>query len=109
MEWKPKRWITIDPKTGKESLASPPAGATYMPWSAGPRICPGKKFSQVEFVAVISTLLRSCRIEPWAIEGKMKSVDEAKKALMEVVYDSETRVTPRIKNPQNAGVVFVDR
>jgi cytochrome P450 len=37
MEWKPKRWITIDPKTGKETLASPPPGATFVPWSAGPR------------------------------------------------------------------------
>jgi hypothetical protein len=79
-----------------------------MPWNIGPRICPGKKFSQVEFVAVISTLLRTCRIEPWVMEG-MASVEEAKEELLRVMYDTDMRITPRMAHAQNAGVIFVDR
>jgi hypothetical protein len=38
LEWKPQRWIKIDPDTKKEVLAPPPAGAAFVAWSCGPRI-----------------------------------------------------------------------
>ncbi|KAJ9604023.1 hypothetical protein H2200_011546 [Cladophialophora chaetospira] len=107
LEWKPQRWITTDPKTGKEMIAPPPTGTTFVPWSAGPRICPGKKFSQVEFVAVISTLLKEYRLEPMALEGKTK--EEAGAALIEVLEDSMNVITPKMRRPEDAGVVFVKR
>jgi cytochrome P450 len=37
LEWKPRRWIKVDPKTGKETISPPPPGATFVPWSVGPR------------------------------------------------------------------------
>lgn len=109
LEWKPRRWITTDPKTGQEIIAQPPNGVSFLAWSVGPRICPGKKFSQVEFVAVISTLLKSYRVEPMFIEGKMKSAQQARDALLEVVNDSENVITPKMRRPNDAGVVFVAR
>ncbi|KIW20203.1 hypothetical protein PV08_00778 [Exophiala spinifera] len=109
LEWKPQRWITTDPDTGKEILAQPPPGAVYFPWASGPRICPGKKFSQVEFVAVIAVLLRSYRIKPLIIEGKMKTEKDARAALIEVMEDSRTRVTVNMRHPENAGVDIEDR
>lgn len=41
LEWKPERWITS--KDGEETVMKPTAG-TFVPWSSGPRVCPGKKF-----------------------------------------------------------------
>ncbi|ORY03138.1 cytochrome P450 [Clohesyomyces aquaticus] len=58
----PGRWIKPGASLNDETLLPAPLG--YTPWSHGPRICPGMKFSQVEFTAVLSTVLRTCRIEP---------------------------------------------
>lgn len=109
LEWRPQRWIRIDPRTGKESIAPPPPGAVFMPWSTGPRVCPGRKFSQVEFVAVIASLLKGCRLEPLVIEGKMQTMEQARRALLEVIEDSQNIITPKLRRPEDAGVVLVDR
>ncbi|KAK5458405.1 hypothetical protein LTS15_004486 [Exophiala xenobiotica] len=66
----------------KETLAPPPPGAAYIPWAVGPRVCPGKKFSQVECVTVIAMLLRSYRLKPLVIEEKMKTEEQTKQALI---------------------------
>ncbi|KAF2418232.1 hypothetical protein EJ08DRAFT_552309, partial [Tothia fuscella] len=51
-----------------------PAGGHFAPWASGPRVCPGRKFARVEFVATISTLFRGARIEA---EGVGKETKEA--------------------------------
>ncbi|KIW27557.1 uncharacterized protein PV07_07285 [Cladophialophora immunda] len=109
LKWNPRRWIVADPATGKESIAHPPPGAAFVPWSVGPRVCPGKKFSQVEFVAVISTLLREYRLKPLIMEGKMTTEEQASSALLEVLEDSMNVITPKMRRPEDAGVVFVRR
>jgi len=109
LEWNPKRWITIDPRTGRETIAQPPTGVPFLAWSVGPRICPGKKFSQVEFVAVIATVLKSFRIKPQIIPGKMQTEKQARDALLDVVNDSVYVITPKISRPGDAGVVFTPR
>lgn len=58
--FRPTRWI--NPPGSASPLFQPPRGA-YIPWSAGPRVCPGQKMAQVEFVAIFLTLLRRHRIE----------------------------------------------
>ena len=74
--WKPSRWISSSPPAApptsinnttttlaprQESLISP-LQSTYFPWSDGPQNCPGAKFAQVEFVAVLACLLRDHRV-----------------------------------------------
>lgn len=67
----------------------------------------GKKFSQVEFVAVISTLLHGYRVKAAPIGGK--TLEQAKQALLEVVEDSMNVITPKMRRPEDAGVFFVKR
>ena len=67
----------------------------------------GKKFSQVEFVAVISTMLAGHRLKPLVSDGK--SEEEAASALIEVLEDSMNVITPKMRRPEDAGVVFVKR
>ena len=69
--------------------------------------CPGKKFSQVEFVAVISTLLKGYRLRPLVTGDKTE--EQASSALLEVVEDSMNMITPKMRRPEDAGVVFVKR
>ena len=109
LTWRPQRWIRIDPKTGRECIAPVPAGGAFMAWSTGPRVCPGKKFSQVEFVAVISSMLRRYRLKPLTVSGKTTTEEQARLALLEVIEDSQNIITPKMRKPEDAGVVFVER
>ncbi|KAF5265263.1 hypothetical protein FOXYS1_3916 [Fusarium oxysporum] len=94
LQWLPSRWITTD-ETG-EKLAPTPTGA-FLPWAAGPRVCPGKKFSQVEFVAVMACLLKEYTVEPDA-EGDLK--EAASRALMEEAKQSSFNFLLKVKHPE---------
>lgn len=97
--WRPNRWIirSSDAKglEGEEFLQ--PTPGSYVPWANGPRICPGKKFSQVEFVAVISCLLGRHHVEPVLLEGE--SQEEALKRILKLVEDSDVEVTLKMNHP----------
>ncbi|OJJ97552.1 hypothetical protein ASPACDRAFT_32477 [Aspergillus aculeatus ATCC 16872] len=67
MAWKPSRWITV--AEASERVITP-ARSSFLPWSDGPQNCPGNKFSQVEFVAVMATLLRTHRVDAIAKPGE---------------------------------------
>ncbi|TGJ76588.1 hypothetical protein E0Z10_g10868 [Xylaria hypoxylon] len=79
--WKPSRWISQ-----ATSVSTPPIGQylneqlltpkpnTYFPWSDGPQKCPGKKFAEVEAVAVFACLFKQHRL---LIEKKAHESDEA--------------------------------
>ena len=73
-------------------------------------MCPGKKFSQVEYVAVISQLLTKYRLEPFVMaERGMKTKEDAAKALMDTVWAAGFNLTPRITKGKEAGVCLVKR
>ncbi|MCJ1329990.1 hypothetical protein MMC10_006671 [Thelotrema lepadinum] len=108
--FRPQRWITPpDPSSDslEESLLSPSPG-TFLPWSLGPRQCPGMKMSQVEFVGVIATVLREVRLEAVTLPGE-KSVEEAKQRLQGVVDGSAPRVTLTMGRPRDVVVRWVRR
>jgi cytochrome P450 len=56
-DFRPSRWIN-----SSGGLITPEKG-TFIPWSGGPRICPGMKMAQVEFVATFATLFRAAKCE----------------------------------------------
>ncbi|KAK5092027.1 hypothetical protein LTR70_007894 [Exophiala xenobiotica] len=58
--FRPSRWL--NPSGSATPLFQPPKG-TYLPWSSGPRVCPGQKMAQVEFVGVMATLFAGHRME----------------------------------------------
>ncbi|KAJ9602782.1 hypothetical protein H2200_012562 [Cladophialophora chaetospira] len=110
LEWKPKRWIMVDPDSKKEVIAPPPPGAAFVAWSVGPRICPGKKFSQVEFTAVLSLLVANYRLEPLLMAEKgMKTKDDGRKAILDVIWASHNMLTPKMGRGKEAGVALVKR
>lgn len=71
MSWRPQRWIkiiqsgsgTLEQQGEEEELITPLRG-TFMGWSEGARDCPGRKFSQVEFVATIAAICRDGEVDP---------------------------------------------
>ncbi|KAI0836655.1 cytochrome P450 [Hypoxylon sp. FL0890] len=65
LTWRPSRWIRPGPANmpGHEEIEMNQRGV-FLGWSEGIRDCPGEKFSQVEFVALLVGLFRKWRVEP---------------------------------------------
>lgn len=87
--WRPSRWIVSSPDPSNdfegETFCTPLKGGD-IPWSDGGRACPGKKFTQVEFVAAMAALFRDHYVEPLVEHGE--SMERARKRMEEVVADS---------------------
>jgi cytochrome P450 len=108
LEWLPSRWITRD-ETGGEKMTPMPTGA-FLPWAAGPRVCPGKKFSQVEFVAVLACLLKEYTVEPDADgQGDDNLTTAASMALMEEAKQSSFNFLLKVKHPEKIKLRCVRR
>ena len=92
LEWKPSRWIesTSDSDSfDKETITTPRKGS-FIAWSEGLRICPGKKFSQVEFVASMAAVFRDWYVEPLLEEGE--SLEVARKRVLKLVEEDTGQV-----------------
>jgi hypothetical protein len=68
----------------------------------GARICPGKKFAQVEFVAVMAAFFREHRILVVPRDGE--SLRGAQGRIIDMVEDSEVLILLRMKNPGSVAV-----
>lgn len=105
--WRPDRWIVSSDNTEGvfegEKLVEHVNGR-FLPWA---RICPGRKFSQVEFVAAIATLFRGQRVQPMVEDGE--SVEEARKRLMGLLEDMSLTTTLRMNHPERLKLVWGER
>ncbi|KAI2848382.1 hypothetical protein CBS11852_2944 [Aspergillus niger] len=70
-EFRPTRWLD------DAGQVVTPAKGTFIPWSAGPRICPGMKMSEVEFVGAMATLFRHARCEPMQKGKLLQQMDDS--------------------------------
>ncbi|KAK4184521.1 cytochrome P450 [Podospora australis] len=106
-EWKPQRWIgsashstpvssaadfsteknnptTMGANVEDEILLPPPSRGNYLGWSEGSRDCPGKKFSQVEWVAFMATMFRDYKVEP-RLEHPGESPEQARGRVLDYI------------------------
>ncbi|GKZ57622.1 hypothetical protein AnigIFM60653_012028 [Aspergillus niger] len=96
LTWKPSRWITKSASGDASEAIITPSRSTYFPWSDGPQNCPGNKFSQVEFVAVMAALLRSHRVHPVANPGE--SPKETRARVLATTQDVDLQLLLRMTN-----------
>ena len=111
LSWRPSRWISpptalssngsnsdLDTCPHQEELLTP-IQSTYFPWSDGPQNCPGAKFAQVEFVAVLAHLLWNHRltIVPDADESSEKARDRA----LATTEDCDMELLLRMRDADN--------
>jgi len=99
--WRPDRWIipSHDENGLRHEDFFQPTPGSYVPWAYGPRICPGKKFSQVEFVAVVACLLRHHRVEPILLDGESHA--KASERILKVVEDAGIEMMLKMKRPEH--------
>ncbi|OJD25567.1 hypothetical protein ACJ73_03064 [Blastomyces percursus] len=90
-EFRPSRCIDTSGE-----LFVPPKGS-YLPWSSGPRICPGLKMSQVKFVAVMAAIFRSARCEPLPTAG-IEKPEALRRRLRRLTRDSVSKLTLQLRN-----------
>ena len=106
LEWRPDRWLKRS-TTGQEEFTQVQPG-NYVPWADGPRVCVGRKFSQVEFVAVMATLFWQYRVQPKLQPGQ--SASDGRRALMRMIHDSAIfAITLQIQQPRSVGLVWEAR
>ena len=114
--WRPSRWIISSASNKYTKYAEKdktqmdhevlitPAKGSYIPWSDGSRNCPGKKFSQVEFVAVMACLFRDHCLRPTLLQGE--SLERAQDRVLQVVADSKVGLLLQMRDPSLVAVVW---
>lgn len=116
--WRPTRWIKTTPtpdSKGKgdsifdrESISSPPPGS-FLPWADGERVCPGKKFAQVELVGAVSALFAGgWRVEP-VREEEGESMEAARGRVKGIIKDSGMVLLIEMLHPERVGLRWVRR
>jgi hypothetical protein len=71
-------------------------------------VCPGKKFSQVEFVAIMAGLFRDWRVEPVLEKGE--DLAAASKRVMRLVEEDTGQVLLlQMLHPERAPLVWKKR
>jgi hypothetical protein len=76
----------------------------YNPWIAGPRVCPGKKFGQVESVAIIARLFKKGRTRTKFEAGEGE--EDAFRRVKEVIEDSVFDITLHMRHPERISLVW---
>jgi cytochrome P450 len=94
-------------KTSGRPFIKPAPKGSFIPWSTGPRGCPGQKMSQVEFVSVFTQILREYKIEVVLKDGE--SPDMGRRRAEEVMNDSAPKLTMQMSRPQDLNLRFVAR
>ncbi|KAK2756986.1 hypothetical protein FQN54_004954 [Arachnomyces sp. PD_36] len=101
----PKRFISTSAAGDEMFVLS--EDALFASWMFGPRVCPGKKFSQVEFVGAVAQVLSEYRVEILRQDGESETA--ARSRLMGVLDEKFFNVSAHLRRPEDAGIRFVRR
>ncbi|KAF3055565.1 Cytochrome P450 3A13 [Daldinia childiae] len=106
LEWRPSRWIRLGSnKPGDEEIDMNRRGV-FLGWSEGTRDCPGKKFSQVEFVALMVGLFRQWRVDP-VKKYSGENIEAARRRVLDLIReDSGWILLLQILHPERAPLVW---
>ncbi|KUI71949.1 Cytochrome P450 4ae1 [Cytospora mali] len=112
--WRPSRFIRSPSQGGAstqpfddEEFINPRRG-TFLAWSGGARDCVGRKFSQVEFVAVMASLFRDWRVKPVMAEGETAEAAR-KRVLDQIETDSAPVLLLQMLHPERCPLVWEKR
>jgi cytochrome P450 len=109
MTWDPTRFIDTSPGKDDTDIESEQlrtfADGHYIPWSHGERVCPGKRFSQVELAAVIAVLFHGHGVEPVPETGE--SIADARERAQRTSLDIQMTLLNEMYRPERLGLRWV--
>ena len=113
-EGEPYPVSTFDPRLwlkskGKESFT--PVPGSYYPFSGGSRPCVGKRFAEIEIVAVLASMFAEYQVELEPVEGEGDEKIGMEKARLRAIKEMSTNVgfIPAIKLTGKVPLRFVKR
>jgi hypothetical protein len=80
-----------------------------MPWAWGQRVCPGKRFSQVELAAVLAALFKDWRVEVVPEAGETSEQAQKRAWASSLKVDHEGHMLHEMVNPKSVGLRWVKR
>lgn len=108
LEWRPSRFIRSSGGVLDDEEFVTPARGTFLAWSGGARDCVGRKFSQVEFVAVIATLFRDWRVYP--VPREKETEEGARKRIpYQIENDSAPVLLLQMLHPERSPLAWRKR
>lgn len=115
LEFRPSRWIQTSPITAGDNEADiplfdrevllKPLRTVYMSWLDGSHVCPGRKFSQVEYVGLMVGLLGGHYVEP-ARETLGEDIEHARQRTKDCLADSGTKLVFEMLRPETVPLVW---
>lgn len=78
---------------------------TFVPWFEGVRVCPGKKFAQVDFVAAMTALFRTHHVNPIVHSGE--DIGHARQRILHMVMDSNMGLLLQLRNPSSVSLKWI--
>ncbi|KAI0146292.1 putative cytochrome P450 [Xylariaceae sp. FL1272] len=109
-QWLPSRWIstpthttTATPDQFADEELIVPNKSIFFPWGDGPQICPGKKFAEVEAVAVLACLFRTHRLAVQKQAGESESA--AIQRAIECSNDVDLEMLVRLRDADRVTLV----
>ena len=111
LSWMPRRWITTQAPpqvcVGRETLL-PDTNVWYMPWAIDQHVCPGKRYSQVEIVAVLARIFGEYRVTPTREMEETK--DEARDRVVKIAMETQSKaLLNEMRSPDKVGLIWVKR
>ncbi|KAF2874783.1 cytochrome P450 [Massariosphaeria phaeospora] len=105
MTWNPARFVYSvgdSQDVFEAEKLRPSTEKTFLPWSYGDRVCPGKKFSQVELAATLAILFRNHRVDPVPENGE--TLKEARARAQKASLDIQMTLLCEMYQPQLVGL-----
>lgn len=110
LAWDPARFIESGTEKNEKDMESEQLrtfqDGAYIPWSHGERVCPGKRFSQVELAAVLAVLFRKHYVEPVPEVGELPA--DARKRAQQVSLDIQMTLLNEMYQPERLGLRWVE-
>ncbi|KAF7913132.1 uncharacterized protein EAE98_011682 [Botrytis deweyae] len=119
LSWNPSRFISMSStSTSTEKYSTQDfdkekvEGDTsnhFMPFAWGQRVCPGKKFAQVELVAVLAALFKDWRVEVVPKDGETDEQARKRAWKSSLVVDHERHMLHEMLDPESVGLRWVKK
>ncbi|KAH8699443.1 cytochrome P450 monooxygenase-like protein [Phaeosphaeriaceae sp. PMI808] len=109
LKWNPNRFISAPAdaeKSFKNEVLASDTQEHFLPWATGQRVCPGKRFSQVELVATLAYIFRDYTVHPQPQNGE--SMDNARTRIFQtgLEIEHESTILHEIRHPETIALTW---